>query len=162
MGVSPATNSVLRSVDVGAGAGAVAAGEGAVWVANPLNGTVTRVDPERGVVTATVAVGRDRRAGRAATGDGAVWVANRQAQTLARIDPERAVVTERLRLGNEPRALAMVGRPASGPPSPRPAPGTGAARCAIAMDDRSTPSTAIRPRATTWTRGCSSASSTTA
>ena len=59
MGVSPATNSVLRSVDVGAGAGAIAAGEGAVWVANPLNGTVTRVDPERGVVTATVPVGRE-------------------------------------------------------------------------------------------------------
>ena len=111
MGVSPATNSVLRSVDVGAGAGAVAAGEGAVWVANPLNGTVTRVDPERGVVTATVAVGATAEPVALAPAAGAVWVANRQAQTLARIDPERAVVTERLRLGNEPRALAMAGRP---------------------------------------------------
>ena len=109
MGVSPATNSVLRSVDVGAGAGALAAGEGAVWVANPLNGTVTRVDPERGVVTATVPVGREDEPVGLAAGDGAVWVANRQARTLARIDPERAVVTERLRLGNEPRAVALVG-----------------------------------------------------
>jgi serine/threonine protein kinase/ABC-type transport system substrate-binding protein len=110
MGVSPATNSVLRSVDVGAGAGAVAAGEGAVWVANPLNGTVTRVDPDRGVVTATVAVGATAEPVALATGAGAVWVANRQARALARIDPERAAVTERLRLGNEPRALATAGR----------------------------------------------------
>jgi YVTN family beta-propeller protein len=109
MGVSPATNSVLRSVDVGAGAGTVAAGEGAVWVANPLNGTVTRVDPERGVVTDTVTVGRDDEPVGIAAGGGAVWVANRQAQTLARIDPRRAVVAERLRLGNEPRAVAIAG-----------------------------------------------------
>ena len=109
MGLSPTTNSVLRTVDVGAGAGAIAAGEGAVWVANPLNGTVTRVDPERGVMTATVPVGRDDEPVGIAAGDGAVWVANRQAQTLARIDPKRAVVTERLRLGNEPRAVAMIG-----------------------------------------------------
>ena len=107
MAVSPATNSVLRTVDVGAGAGAVAAGEGAVWVANPLNGTVTRVDPERGVVTATVPVGAEPVD--VVTGGGAVWVANRGSRTLARLDPERAVVTERLRLGNEPSALAMAG-----------------------------------------------------
>ena len=109
MGVSPATNSVLRSIDVGAGAGAVAVGDGAVWVANPLNGTVTRVDPRRGIVTATIAVGATAEPVALVTGGGAVWVANRQAQTLARIAPERAVVTETLRLGNEPRALAMVG-----------------------------------------------------
>jgi ABC-type transport system substrate-binding protein len=110
MGVSPATNSVLRSVDVGAGAGAVAAGEGAVWVANPLNGTVTRVDPLRGVVTAIVSVGAGVEPVALATGGGSVWTANRQAHTLSGIDPKRAVVSETLRLGNEPRALAMVGK----------------------------------------------------
>ena len=109
MGISPKTNSVLRSVEVGAGAGAVAAGAGAVWVANPLNGTVTRVDPQRGVVTATVLLGAADEPVDVVTGDGAVWVASRHTQTLVRIDPKRAVVTERLRLGNEPRALAMDG-----------------------------------------------------
>ena len=109
MGVSPATNSVLRSVAVGPGAGAVVAGEGSVWVANALNGTVTRVDPERGVVTATIAVGAADEPIGLAAGGGAVWVANRRSRTLARIDPERAVVTERLQLGNEPRGVALVG-----------------------------------------------------
>ena len=109
MGVSPATNSVLRTVDVGAGAGALAAGEGAVWVANVLNGTVTRVDPERGVVTATVTIGSDDEPIGLTAANGSIWVANRRAHTLARIDPERAVVTERLRLGNEPRAVAPAG-----------------------------------------------------
>ncbi len=108
MQLSPATNSVLRSVDVGSGAVAVAVGEGAVWVANPLSGTVTRVDPARGAVTATISLGAGDEPNALVTGDGAVWVANGHAQTLAKIDPERAVVEEELRLGNEPRALTVV------------------------------------------------------
>ena len=109
IGVSPSTNSVLRDVDIGAGAGAVAAGEGAVWVANPRNGTVTRVDPKRGVVTGTVALGTSAEPVALVTGGGTVWVANRHARTLVGIDPVRAVVKQNLALGNEPRALAMAG-----------------------------------------------------
>ena len=86
----------------------LAAGDEALWVANPLTGTVSRVDPGRGVVTATVPLGAADEPVALAVGAGGVWVANRRAQTLARIDPERAVVTERFPLGSEPRALAVV------------------------------------------------------
>ncbi len=42
------TQLVARPIDVGKGASAVTVGEGAVWVANTLNGTVTRLDRRRG------------------------------------------------------------------------------------------------------------------
>ena len=106
--ISPATNSVLRTVDVGAGASTVAYGEGGAWVANLINGTVSRVDPQRGVVTATVSLGADAEPVALATGGGAVWVADRHSQMLDRIDPARAALVQRLPLGNEPSAVAVV------------------------------------------------------
>jgi YVTN family beta-propeller protein len=49
----------------------VAAGEGAVWVASALRGTVSRIDPETLAVTATIAL---PGAVDVAVGEGAVWV----------------------------------------------------------------------------------------
>ena len=79
-----------------------------MWVANPLTGIVSRVDPERGVVTGTFTLGADDEPVALAVGAGGVWVANRRARTVARIDPERPVGTEEFRLGRDPRALAVV------------------------------------------------------
>lgn len=87
---------------------ALAVGDGAVWVANPLEGTVSRVDRERGVVTATVPVGRNDGPVSVAVTPSAVWVANEFAGTLARIDPKRAVVAKKLGIGNRPLALTVV------------------------------------------------------
>lgn len=106
--ISPATNSVRHTLEVGAGASVLAAGDEALWVANPLTDTVSRIHPERGVVTATVPLRPADEPVALAVGAGGVWVANRRARTLARIDPERAVVTDRVPLGSEPRALAVV------------------------------------------------------
>ena len=94
----------VRTIDVGVGAGALAAGDG-VWVTNPLTGIVSRIDPERGVVTATVPVGKDDAPSEIAVGAGGVWVANLQGATVARIAPGRA---RKLKLGNPPRGLATV------------------------------------------------------
>jgi len=47
--LDPATNSVRRIVDVGAGTAAVAVAGDAVWVPNPLGGTVSRVAPDEGL-----------------------------------------------------------------------------------------------------------------
>ena len=49
----------------------VAVGEGAVWVANELSATVSRIDPEKNEVVETIPLGNrppDRR------GHGRVWV----------------------------------------------------------------------------------------
>jgi YVTN family beta-propeller protein len=50
----------------------VAVGAGAVWVVNRNDGTVSRIDPDRNEVVATIAIGREPR--RIAAGGKAVWV----------------------------------------------------------------------------------------
>ena len=105
--INPTSGRVVRTIDVGVGAGALAVG-GGVWVANPLTGIVSRIDPERGVVAATVPVGRDDAPSEIAVGAGGVWVANPQGGTVARIAPGRAAVDRKLRLGNPPRGLAIL------------------------------------------------------
>ena len=98
----------MRTIDIGIGAGALAVGAGAVWVTNGASGTVSRIDPARGVVTATVPLDREDEPSEVVVGAGGVWVANRQRQTLARIDPARREVVRKLQLGNPPQALAIV------------------------------------------------------
>jgi serine/threonine-protein kinase len=60
------------SIPVGDGPADVAVGEDAVWVLNRNDGTVSRIDPDRNEVVATIAIGREPR--RIAAGGKAVWV----------------------------------------------------------------------------------------
>ena len=43
--IDPAQGSILARINVGNGAAALAASDQAVWVANRLDGTVSRIDP---------------------------------------------------------------------------------------------------------------------
>jgi YVTN family beta-propeller protein len=61
----------IEPIDVGAGVRYVAFGDGAVWVANWNDSTVSRVDPATNQVTASVPVGAAQAL---AAGDGAAWV----------------------------------------------------------------------------------------
>jgi DNA-binding beta-propeller fold protein YncE len=97
----------------------IAAGEGALWVANwsepgtgdssrALHGVLSRVDPELGRVTGRLALGK--WAGGLAAGGGAVWVANtpdRAPGTLLRIDPTSMRVVARLKVGEDPGDVAF-------------------------------------------------------
>ena len=49
--ISPSANAVANTSPVGAGPSGVAVGDGAVWVANSRDGTVSRVDPDGSVDT---------------------------------------------------------------------------------------------------------------
>ena len=62
----------VESIAVGDGPTAVAFGADAVWVANTVDGTVSRIDPETFEVK-TIAVGNPP-AGIAVSDDGRVWV----------------------------------------------------------------------------------------
>jgi len=62
----------FQRIDVGDGPAHIAIGEGAVWVVNRLDGTVTRIDEESGEVVATIDVGNNPQ--RVAAGEGSVWV----------------------------------------------------------------------------------------
>jgi ABC-type branched-subunit amino acid transport system substrate-binding protein/streptogramin lyase len=62
---------IMRSIDVGTGTAYVAYGAGAVWTANWVRGTVSRIDPRRNAVVATVPVGATQAL---AAGAGSAWV----------------------------------------------------------------------------------------
>jgi YVTN family beta-propeller protein len=70
--VDVATGRLLAPVHVGRGPSGIAAGAGAIWVANTLDMTLSRLDPATRRVVATIGVD-DAPRGVAVKG-GAVWV----------------------------------------------------------------------------------------
>ena len=85
----------------------IAVGAGAVWLTDPDEGTLWRVDP-RGPLERTIplAVG----AADVAYGAGALWVSNGLTGTVSRIDPRTNRVTAVLAVGNTPGRLAVGGQ----------------------------------------------------
>jgi YVTN family beta-propeller protein len=85
--------------------GELAAGEGALWVANRRDGTLVRVDPATGRVAARILLPRttEQQPYQVAVGDGAVWVTSAArrgaANLLWRVDPVSNQVTGTLDLG---------------------------------------------------------------
>jgi YVTN family beta-propeller protein len=94
-------------VHVGAGPAGIALTPGAVWVANSLDLTVSRLDPATGRVTATIGVG-DGPSSIVATGN-SLWVSDEFDATLDRIDVQAARVVRRVHLGSSPRGIAVAG-----------------------------------------------------
>lgn len=76
---------IVGAVASGVDPVAVVVGEGAVWVANSGDRTVSRIDPE-GLEEATVGIGSD--VSDIAVGFGSLWVANGNDGSVARIDAE--------------------------------------------------------------------------
>ena len=67
----PGPEPTARSIDVGSGAGFIAFGAGAVWVANYSDGTVSRIDPRTNRVTSRISIGPVQAL---AVGEGVAWV----------------------------------------------------------------------------------------
>ncbi|MEA2313059.1 MAG: hypothetical protein QOE28_3027, partial [Solirubrobacteraceae bacterium] len=93
--IDPATDAVTGAVRVGADPVAVAVGDGAVWVADGGDQTVTRVDPRRRAVTGTFGTGRTPTA--IAVDPRAVWIANGTTGagvgTVSRVEPSTGIST---------------------------------------------------------------------
>jgi sugar lactone lactonase YvrE len=102
--VDPATNRVVASVPAGSRPVAVAAGEGAVWVGDARDGTVTRIDPATRRVAKTIGIGAP--AVDLATGEGAVWAATGGFGEVVRIDPGLDAAVRRIGLA-APGELAV-------------------------------------------------------
>ena len=94
--VDPETGRVEAAVPIGGRPVAIAAGEGAVWVANPDQQTLVRIDPKSRAVTS---IGLGTRVADVAVGFGAVWVAGGNGETLTRIDPKQNVPEASIDLG---------------------------------------------------------------
>jgi glutamine cyclotransferase len=102
-----ATVQLRPGCNTGRGCGNLAVGDGAVWVANDLDGTITRVDAASGRVAATIQVDPGA-APQVYTTPGAVWSANYLRDSYTRIDPatNRIVGTLQHHLSAEAVALA--------------------------------------------------------
>jgi YVTN family beta-propeller protein len=84
--IDPKTNRVVGYVPVGSRPDGVAVGEGAVWVANLDDKTLSRVDPEKRTVARTISL--DATPTGLAVGFGAVWVAHGLLGTVSRVAPQ--------------------------------------------------------------------------
>jgi YVTN family beta-propeller protein len=83
--VDPASNRVVDSVQVGIRPLSIAIGEGAIWVANFDDRTLTRIDPTTRAPVRTISL--DATPTGIAVGAGGVWVANGILGSLSRVDP---------------------------------------------------------------------------
>ncbi len=70
-----ASGHVMRRIPVGRNPMGIAAGGGAVWVVNSLDGSVSRIDPAVARVTKTIEVGGHPY--EPAVGMGSLWVTTR-------------------------------------------------------------------------------------
>jgi YVTN family beta-propeller protein len=95
---------VIDRIPVGRGPAGVAAGDGEIWVANELDGTVSEVNPGAGKVVRTIPVGNGPAA--IAFGFGSVWVGDQTDNALSRINPGNGRVIATVPLGSAPADLA--------------------------------------------------------
>ena len=87
----------------------LAAGEGAVWVLNGLEGDVAAIDPRTNKVMASISV--PEGSGGIAVGAGFVWVTNTIETSVTKINPASGLVVDAIRLGpmgsGSPKAIAV-------------------------------------------------------
>src|SRR5262249_23060766 len=97
---------VQRTISLTATPTGLAFGSGALWVANGLLGTVSRVDPAIDQVSASVTVTNRSNAGVVAAGPGSVWAVFGDS-VLGRIDPRTNHLQATGVAGLNPSAIAL-------------------------------------------------------
>jgi peptide/nickel transport system substrate-binding protein len=95
---------ITEQYDLGFEPGAVAAGVGSVWVANPAAGIVARIHRD-GDRVEMIDVGRNPSG--LAFGAGSLWVAGGDDGDLVQVDPAANRAIQRIHVGNGLRALAV-------------------------------------------------------
>ena len=105
--VDPASGSVWNRIPVGSYPTDVAVGHDAVWVADAVDGTVSRINPVSGGLQALV---RTRDARGLAIGEDVVWVSRISEPSLVAIDPDTNEVVDEVRLDRHewPAAIAEL------------------------------------------------------
>ena len=94
--LDPATGDVEAVFRVGLRPTTIAVGEGAVWVLNAADGTISRLDPTTGA-TRTFAVGA--HPADLAVGAGGVWIVDVDYAAVRRVDPTTLLADDPIRLG---------------------------------------------------------------
>jgi streptogramin lyase len=107
--VNPKTNRVVKTFTVAQGILSLAAGDGAVWVANSESGTVYRVNPTSGTIVSSDLLGSGG-VGEIAVGGGAVWATVSDPNTsVVRVDPATVRSTASADLGPATSWVAVGG-----------------------------------------------------
>jgi YVTN family beta-propeller protein len=104
--IDPDGGRITAQYPAGRGPGAVVAGGGSMWIANTLDGTVSRIPADRHQVFAIDVGGAPHGL---AFGAGSLWVADGDARSVAQIDPGTNKVQQRIDVGNAPSAVAFAG-----------------------------------------------------
>lgn len=102
--LDPTAGRLVTQVPLRSGPGAMIAAAGSLWVADPGDGSVSRVDPDG--VRQVVDVGSQPSAMAAA--GGSVWVANTLSGTVSRIDVGTDRVSQTVPVGNRPAGLVAA------------------------------------------------------
>ncbi len=102
--IDPDGGRITDQYQVGHSPGAITAGGGSVWVANRLDGTVSRIDRDRQIVT--IDVGGAPTA--IAFGAGSLWVADGDARDVVQVDPGSNKRVQSFEVANAPRSLALA------------------------------------------------------
>jgi YVTN family beta-propeller protein len=102
--IDPATNRVATTIEIGSDPSGIAVGEGAVWVTDRDDNTLSRIDLE---TRAVKAVPVDPSPMGVATGDGVVWVASSYGAgtSLLSIEPTTLGITSTSRVPSGPVAV---------------------------------------------------------
>jgi virginiamycin B lyase len=110
----PRAGKVIARVPIPAGTGSFAVGEGGVWSVSDTGPVLTRIDPKRNAVVASINFKLDHPCpaeppgcGDAAAGDGAVWVTHVDDDTVSRIDPGKDTVAATIKVGPRPLGIAV-------------------------------------------------------
>ena len=110
----PRAGKVVAKVPIPAGTGAFAVGAGGVWSVSDTGPVLTRIDPDRNAVVASIKLKLSNACpaeppgcGEAAAGDGAVWVTHTTDNTVSRIDPQTNAVAATINVGPQPRQVAV-------------------------------------------------------
>jgi virginiamycin B lyase len=109
----PGVGKIVATIPIPSGIGGFAVGEGAVWSTSDSVSTVTRIDPERNAVVASLKIERrsacptfPASCGEAVAGNGAVWLSHPSDNTVSHIDPQTNSVIATISVGPQPVELA--------------------------------------------------------
>ena len=105
--IDPTTGKQVFAIQVGNGPTGIAFGDGAAWVTNSLDGTVSRIDPETNSQAAVIPVGNGPTG--VAVDSRGVWVSNQFGGTLVRIDPRTNRPGRPVSVGSRPQGMTVTG-----------------------------------------------------
>lgn len=104
--IDPCTGQAQR-IQVGRRAATVDYGLGSVWVTDPRNGTVVRLDPETEEILETITGFTDPND--LLVTEDTVWVTEYAAKKLVALDPDTNEIRERFNIGSDPAGIAVGG-----------------------------------------------------